>query len=227
MTHYALIPAFNEEENIEEVILRLRRHKNVNIIVIDDGSTDSTPEIVKKLGTILVRHEINKGKGEAIKTGFKYILKNHPEAKYVVLIDADMQYFPEEADKILKPLEEGEADYVTGYRIPKSIPYANRIGNFGWRVLFNLFFGTNLKDTNCGYVGMTKEAMKKIKNIHGGYIIENTMLRDAVKNKLRIKQVPVKVIYRQRKIRKFARMFFGVLIFIIIEGLKFRIGIES
>jgi glycosyltransferase involved in cell wall biosynthesis len=227
MTHYALIPAFNEEENIEEVILRLRKHKDVNIIVIDDGSTDSTPEIVKKLGIILVRHETNRGKGEAIKTGFEYILKNHPEAKYIVLIDADMQYFPEDAAKILKPLEEAEADYVTGYRIPKEIPYANRIGNFGWRFLFNLLFGTNLKDTNCGYVGLTKEAVKKIKNIHGGYIIENSMLRDAIKSKLRIKQVPVKVVYKQRKIRKFARMFFGVSIFIFFEGLRFRLGIES
>jgi glycosyltransferase involved in cell wall biosynthesis len=227
MTHYALIPAFNEEENIKEVILRLRKHKNVNIIVIDDGSTDSTSKIARKLGAILVRHETNKGKGEAIKTGFQYILKNHPEAKYIVLIDADMQYFPEETAKILKPLEENEADYVTGYRNPKSIPYANRMGNFGWRILFNLLFRTNLKDTNCGYVGMTKEAMKKIRKIHGGYIIENTMLRDAVKNKLRIKQVPVKVVYRQRRVGKFARMFFGVMIFIFFEGLKFRLGIES
>lgn len=227
MAHYALIPAFNEEENIKEVILRLRKHQNVNIIVVDDGSTDSTPKIVKKLGIVLLRHEINKGKGEAIKTGFEYILKKHPEAKYVVLIDADMQYFPEEVSKILKPLEEGEADYVTGYRFPNQIPYANRIGNFGFRLFFNLLFGTRLKDTNCGYVGMTKETMRKIKNIHGGYIIENSMLRDVAKNRLRIKQVPVKVVYGKRKIRKFARMFFGVLIFIFIEGLKFRLGIES
>lgn len=227
MTHYAIIPAFNEEENIEEVILRLKKHENVSIIVIDDGSTDSTPEIVKRLGVILVRHEMNKGKGEAIKTGFGYILKNYPKAKYIVLIDADMQYSPDDVGGILEPLEEDEADYVTGYRIPKEIPYANRIGNFGWRILFNILFGTRLKDTNCGYVGMTKEAMKKIKNIHGGYIIENSMLRDAIKAKLRIKQVPVKVVYGKRKVGKFAKMFFGILIFILVEGMRFRLGIES
>ena len=227
MTHYALIPAFNEGKNIKEVITRLKKYKKVKIIVIDDGSTDSTPEIVKKLGTILIRHETNKGKGEAIKTGFQHILNNHPEAKYIILIDADMQYSPEDVGRILKPLEEGEADYVTGYRTPKDVPYANRIGNFGWRILFNLLFGSNLKDTNCGYVGMTKEAMKKLKNVHGGYIIENSMFRDAIKNKLRIKQVPIKVVYKKRKIRKFAKMFFGVSIFIFIEGLKFRLGIES
>jgi glycosyltransferase involved in cell wall biosynthesis len=226
MANFALIPAFNEEENIKEVISRLKK-LDVKIVVIDDGSTDSTPQIVKKLGVILLRHEKNKGKGEAIKTGFKYILQKHPEAKYVVLVDADLQYLPEDVSKILKPLEDGQADFVTGYRNPREIPYANRIGNFGWRGLFNILFGTNLKDTNCGYVGMTKGAMRKIKNIHGGYIIENTMLRDAVKNKLRIKQVPVKVVYGKRRVGKFAKMFFGVLIFIVIEGIKFRLGIES
>jgi len=226
MANFALVPAFNEEDNIKELITRLKK-LDIKIIVIDDGSTDSTPEIVKKLGVILLRHEKNKGKGEAIKTGFKYILQKHPEAKFVVLVDADMQYLPEDVGKILKPLEEGEADFVTGYRNPGEIPYANRIGNFGWRVLFNFLFGTKLKDTNCGFVGMTRNAIKKIKNIHGGYIIENTMLRDAVKNRLRIKQVPVKVVYGRRRVGKFAKMFFGVSIFIIVEGIKFRLGIES
>jgi glycosyltransferase involved in cell wall biosynthesis len=227
MTHYALIPAFNEEENIEEVILRLRKHKDVNIIVIDDGSTDSTPEIVKKLGIVLVRHETNRGKGEAIKTGFKYVLKNCPKASHVVLIDADMQYMPGEVSKILRPLEEGKADVVTGYRNPRDIPHANKIGNFVWRTLFNLFFGTNFKDTNCGYMGFTIGAVKKIKNIHGGYIIENSILAEAVRNNLKVKQVPVKVVYGKRKIGKFARMFFGVMIFILTEGFKFRLGIKS
>ena len=227
MTSYALIPAFNEQENIKEVITRLRKHRDIKIIVIDDGSRDSTPEIVKKLGVTLVRHEKNKGKGEAIKTGFQYISKKHPNAEYIFLIDADMQYPPEEVEKIFDPLDKGEADYVTGCRIPNQVPYANRMGNFGWRILFNLFFGTKLKDTNCGFVGMTREAMKKIKNIHGGYIIENSMLRDIVVSKLRIKQVPVRVVYGKRKVTKFAKMFFGVMIFIFVEGMKFRLGIKS
>jgi glycosyltransferase involved in cell wall biosynthesis len=219
----ALVPAYNEEGTIKEVISRLKRI-GLKSVVIDDCSIDKTFELAKRAGAVVLRHERNKGKGEAIKTGFEYVSKKYPRARYIVLIDADMQYLPEDADKILKPLEENEADYVTGYRIPRDIPYANRIGNFGWRVLFNLLFGTNFKDTNCGYIGMTKKAMKKIKNIHGGYIIENSMLRDAVKNKLRIKQVPVKVVYGKRKIKKFAKMFFGVLVFILLEGIKYRLG---
>jgi glycosyltransferase involved in cell wall biosynthesis len=224
---YALIPAFNEEETIEEVILRLKKHIDVEVIVVDDGSSDATPKIVKKLGHTLVRHETNKGKGEAINTGFKYIVKNYPKAKYVVIIDADLQYRPEDAYKLLEPLEKGEADIVTGFRDPKNIPYANRFGNFIWRFTFNLLFGTHFKDTNCGYMAFTTDAVKKIKKVHGGYIIENSILAQSVKSGLRVKQVDVKVLYGKRKITKFARMAFGVIIFIVIEGLKFRLGLKD
>jgi len=224
---YALIPAFNEEETIEEVIVRLKKDIDVEVIVVDDGSSDATPEIVKKLGHTLVRHETNKGKGEAINTGFKYIVKNYPKAKYVVIIDADLQYRPEDAYKLLEPLEKGEADIVTGFRDPKNIPYANKFGNFIWRFTFNLLFGTHFKDTNCGYMAFTTDAIKKIKKVHGGYIIENSILAQSIKSGLRVKQVDVKVSYGKRKITKFARMAFGVIIFIVIEGLKFRLGLKD
>ena len=228
MVYFALVPAFNEEKNIEEVILRLRKSPKVNSIVIDDGSTDSTAELVKKLGVTLLRHRTNKGKGEAIKTGFNYILKNHPEAKYIVLIDADMQYLPEEIEKILEPLEKNEAGFVMGYRNWRAVPFRHKLGNFVWRVLFNFIFGTNLKDTNCGYMGFTKNAMKKIKKLYGGYIIENTMLVEAIKNKIKIKQVPVTVVYKHTsKIPRGIRMVAGIWFFIFIEGLKYRLGIKN
>lgn len=229
MTHYVLVPAFNEERNIREVILRLRKHKDVNIIVVDDGSTDATPKIVKKLGTVLVRHETNRGKGEALSSGFNYILKNCPRAKYVAVIDADMQYLPEEAMKLLKPLEDGKADFVTGYRHFTEVPFRHKLGNFVWRKFFNILFGTKFKDTNCGYMALTRNAMKKIKDVtHGGYIIENSIFICAIKNKFRIKQVPVTVIYKKKSgIARGIRIVLGVFIFIVFEGLKFRLGIKS
>jgi len=223
MRYVALVPTFNEEEHIEEVILHLKKYPNMDIVVIDDGSTDATPEIVRRLGVVLLRFETNKGKGMALKAGFDYFLKKHVGAKYVILIDADMQYHPKDIIKLLKPLEGEKADLVTGYRIPKEMPYANRMGNFIWRNVFNLFFGTRFKDTNCGYMALAKDVIPKIKNVHGGYIIENSILADCVRNKLKVYQVPVNVRYGKRKIKKFARMFFGVLFFIITEGIKYRV----
>jgi len=227
MTYFALIPAFNEEKNIQEVILRLKKSPKINSIVVDDGSTDSTAKLVKELGVTIIKHETNKGKGEAIKTGFNYILKNHPETKYVVLIDADMQYLPEEVERILEPLENNEAEFVMGYRNWRTVPFRHKLGNFVWRTLFNFLFETNLKDTNCGYMGFTKDVMKKIKRLYGGYIIENTMLVEVLKNNVKIKQVPVTVVYKHKsKISHGIRMVVGILIFIFIEGLKYRLGIK-
>ena len=221
--HVVLVPAFNEEKNIREVIYHLKKHPHVDIIVIDDGSKDRTAEIARKHKVILIRHEFNKGKGEAIKTGINYIFKHHP-AEYIALIDADMQYHPSEAIKLLAPLERNEADFVSGFRIPKHIPYANRMGDGGWKWLFNLLFGTNFYDTNCGLIAFNRKAARTIlRNTYGGYIIENAIKIIVVQHNLRIAQVPVNVRYGKRRVVKFARMFFGNSFFIFIEGIKYRI----
>jgi glycosyltransferase involved in cell wall biosynthesis len=221
-----LIPAHNEEKTIQKVISYVKKIKLLPI-VIDDGSTDNTAYLAKKSKAIVLRHDVNKGKGEAIKTGFDYILTKQPKIQYTVLIDADFQYNPIEATRLLKPLKNGKADFVSGYRNFRKIPFRHRLGNWVWKTFFNLLFGTNFKDTNCGYMALTKEAMKKIKRIHGGYIIENTMFIEALRNNLRIKQVPVSVMYKEKsKITRGIRMVLGVLVFIIKEGIKYRLGVE-
>ncbi len=224
METIALIPALNEEKTIEEVISRIKKI-GLKPIVIDDGSTDRTNELAKKSNAIVIKHTINMGKGGALKTGFNYILKEMPEVKYVVIIDADMQYLPEQADRILKPLKNKKADFVMGYRDWSTVPLRHNFGNFVWRSIFNLFFGTKLKDTNCGYMGLSRKAVEKIRKIHGGYIIENMMLVEVLKYRLRIKQVPVTVIYKyKRSIVNGLRTGLGVLVFIIVEGIKYRLS---
>ncbi len=224
MKSVALIPAYNEEKTIKEVISKM---KNADLIpiVVDDGSSDKTYEIATKMKIIVIKHDENRGKGEALKTGFIYILKNLPEAKYVVIVDADMQYLPEESTIILEPLKKDEADLVMGYRDWSTVPLRHNLGNLIWRGIFNLFFGTKLKDTNCGYIGLSRRALEKIRQVHGGYIIENMMLVEALRHKLRIKQVPVSVTYKfKRNIISGLRMGLGVLIFIIVEGIKYRLN---
>ena len=85
----ALIPAFNEEKNIKDVIARSRPFFP-EILVSDDGSTDDTVALAEKSGAVVVMHTVNLGKGAAIKTGMEYILKNRPSVKYIVIIDADL-----------------------------------------------------------------------------------------------------------------------------------------
>ena len=223
MKSIALVPAFNEEKTIKEVISRLKSI-DLDSIVVDDGSIDKTNEIAKKSGAIVIGHTENKGKGETLKTGFEYILKNCSDVDNIVIVDADLQYYPEESIRLLKPLESGDADFVMGYRNWHNVPIRHRIGNLIWRVSFNLFFGTKLKDTNCGFMALSKKAMKEMKKAYGGYIIENMMLVEAIKNNLKIKQVPVTVEYKwKRDITSGIRVGLGCLFFIIIEGIKYSL----
>ena len=220
-----LLPAYNEEKNIQIVIRDVKRYlPDSKIVVVDDGSTDKTNALAKKTGVIVIKHETNKGKGEALNTGFDYFFKRHPEIDVVIVADADRQYSIDEIVKILEPLKKGEADFVMGYRNWRKVPYGNAMGNFIWRTIFNFFFKTKLKDTNCGYIGLTRKTIKTIGKVYGGYIIENAMLRDAVKNGMRIKQVPVTVKYKKGNISHFSRMFFGILYFIVVEGINYRLG---
>jgi len=215
----ALLPAYNEEKNIRAVIKDVKKYlPKAKIVVVDDGSVDKTVEIAKKEKVLIIRHKKNKGKGEALKTGIQYFKKSDA----IIIIDTDRQYFAKDAPKFVSALQ--KADFVMGCRNFSKVPFRHRLGNLVWRTAFNIFFGTNLKDTNCGFIGMSKNAMKKIKNVHGGYIIENSMLADAVKTGLKIAQVPVSVSYKHVSgVPRGVRMVLGVLFFIITEGIRYRI----
>ncbi len=221
-----VLPAYNEEKNIKKAIGAVKKHlRNSSIVVVDDGSTDGTYALAASAGVKVLRHSGNRGKGEALRTAFNYFLKSKPNIKFVVVADADMQYDIADSKKIISVLRAGQADFVTGYRDFSKVPLRHRIGNFVWKTAFNLLFGTSFKDTNCGFIGMKREAMKKLSGtLRGGYIIENSMFVGAIKNNLRIKQVPVKVAYlRKSGIARGVRMVLGVFIFIAENGIRYRL----
>lgn len=223
-----LLPAYNEEKNLGSILKDIKKYlPNTEVVVIDDGSFDKTGEVAIKNNAKLIRHEQNKGKAEAIKTGLKYFLKEKPQTTSIVIADADGQYLIKDATKILKPLEK-EADFVTGCRDWSEVPLRHRLGNFFWKGFFNLLFGTKFKDTNCGYIGLNRRAAEIMKeNIYGGYILENAMFIQALKNNLKIRQVPVTVLYKKiSKVPRGIRVVLGVLSFILKEGFKYRLGIK-
>ncbi len=216
-----IIPAYNEEKTIAEVVKRSKRFTKT-IIVVDDGSKDKTAAVAKRAGAVVLKHKTNLGKGESLKTGIELAKKKRLDR--IVIIDADLQYNPEDIPKIKDAL--GKSDFVMGYRDWKLVPFRHWLGNFVWRSMFNLFFGTKLKDTNCGFIAMNMEAAEKL-NFGGGYIIENAMLASAIENKLKISQVKVRINYHHISgIPRGVRIVLGLLIFIIRKGLKYRLGYD-
>lgn len=219
----AIIPAFNEEKNITEAVAHTKRLIE-SVVVVDDGSSDRTAQLAEKGGAIVVRNRTNMGKGESLKAGTDYILKSLPKVKYVVAIDADLQLNPEDAPRVVAPLLSGEADVVMGMRDFSKVPFRHRLGNFVWKTAFNLLFGTKFRDTNCGYVALTVDAVRKVGSFHGGYIIEPHLLAESVKKGLRVSQVPVEVNYGKiSPVPRGIRMVLGVLLFILKAGLVYRL----
>jgi glycosyltransferase involved in cell wall biosynthesis len=220
-----LIPAYNEEGTIREIVSKTKK-LGISPIVIDDCSSDRTGEFAKKAGAFVIRQKSNLGKGEALKSGLNYVFSNAPTANTITFIDADMQYDPKDALNLVVPINDGKADLVIGYRDWSTVPLRHRIGNFVWRQTFNILFGTKLKDTNCGLMSLSmKSAKVLIHSIGGGYIIENAILAEAVRRKLRIGQVKVDVDYKEKsRMARGIRMVLGITLYILIKGFQYRMS---
>ena len=130
------IPAFNEEKNIGSIIIKLQQ-KYENILVCDDGSSDMTSEISRKLGATVIKHEKNEGYGSAIKT----IFNKSKELDFDVLItfDADGQHRIEDIEKILEKIINDEADIVIGSRFLDENQKMPKYRKFGVKTIFEFF----------------------------------------------------------------------------------------
>lgn len=189
-----VIPAYNEELTIGSVVALSKKYGDV--LVVDDGSLDRTSEVAGACGAIVIRHETNKGKGQAIKTGFEYGISEGYDV--VVTIDADGQHNPDEIPKLLEPIVNGDADFVIGSRYisraKKKIPFYRRIG------LWVLNKGTTIAsglevDSQSGFRAITFSALKRLKLDSNGYSIETDMVVKAEENGITIVEVPIDVRY--------------------------------
>jgi glycosyltransferase involved in cell wall biosynthesis len=161
-----VIPVYNEVQTLEEVVARVREVPvDKEIILVDDGSTDGTREVLSRLegqsGLKVIYHEKNQGKGAALRTGFE-----HCEGEIVIIQDADLEYFPEEYPSLLEPIEKGWADVVYGSRFlghPHRVLFfhhylANQLLTF----LSNLFTNLNLTDMESCYKVFRRDVLQKL-----------------------------------------------------------------
>jgi len=210
----AIVPAYNEEGEIDHVLRRLRNYVD-KIIVVDDGSRDKTGMIAKKYA-IVIKHPVNLGKGAALRTGCKEALKFKP--RYLFFVDADGQHDPDDIVKFLEKLEKGY-DLVQGVRDYDKMPLLKKIGNLILTFAFKILFGFNTKDTQCGYKGLRSEILPRILWNSNDYFVESEILARVAVNNLRYCEVPIKTIYKKGGY-KGATIFDGLKIFIRLIVLK-------
>ncbi|MFH0867680.1 MAG: glycosyltransferase family 2 protein [Candidatus Woesearchaeota archaeon] len=191
---FAIIPAYNEEKQINRVIKGTKKYVD-KVIVVDDGSKDKTSETAKKNKAIVLRHVVNLGKGAALKTGCDYALKN--KADIIIAIDADAQHDPKEIPKFLENIK--NHDIVIAYRkLNKNMPLILKYGNWFINKTINYLYGIKIKDSQCGYRAFTAKAYRKIRWKAADYSMESEMIAKIGKYKLSYTEIPIETIYSDK-----------------------------
>ena len=223
----AIIPVFNEQGTILEVLKRLKKAKlsnNLEVIVVNDGSNDDTLKILnknKQLFTKLINLENNSGKGTAVIEGLK-----NSEGKYVFIQDADLEYDPIDLKKFILKLKESNFEIIMGSRFISSersvLHFWHMLGNKFITLLFNLFNNTAFSDIYCCYCLFKKENLniKKLKSKGWGQQAE--ILTYIVSNSKKILEIGVNYDARTYKDGKKIRYMnvFEVIYWIIITRFK-------
>lgn len=189
-----IIPARDEEVSIGSMVLKTKKYAD-HVIVVDDGSIDDTAEIARIAGAEVIRHPKNKGKGEALKTGFYAAFNNG--TKIIVTIDADGQHDPDEIPKVVAPISSLGVNMVIGSRYlnGNNIPFIRHMGQKVLDRMTNLNSGVKVSDTQSGFRAFDIDTAEKFSFGENGLSIESQMLAEAASAGSVIKEVDVGVRY--------------------------------
>lgn len=215
----AVIPAHNESKHIKEVITKARAFVDY-VIVVDDGSLDDTFAIARDFGgnVVVLRHEINLGKGASLKTGCEAACQLMADA--IVCMDADNQHKPEMIPQFIKVLEEKKVDIVFGARqFNRNMPFMMLIGNHALSRVINKLFHVMIHDTQSGYRAFTRDAFFKMQWDSPGYEAETEMIVRVSEQKLSYSEIEIDTIYHDSY--KGTTALDGIRIFLYILRWKF------
>lgn len=190
------IPAFNEEKNIATIITKLADITDT-IIVCNDGSSDLTLDIAKKMGVFVINHEKNLGYGAAIRSIF--LKAKEMNGDVLVTFDADGQHRIEDIENVIKPIIDQKADLVIGSRFldesEKEIPEYRKVGIKVITKITNSSIKEQLTDSQSGFRAYSKKVIAELNPSELGMGISTEILIKASSKKFRITEVPIKILY--------------------------------
>lgn len=191
-----LIPAYNASQTLPELVDRIKRNFCAEkIIVVNDGSRDGTFDAAKQAGATVLNHSVNQGKGEALRTGFDYVIENGCD--FVVTLDADLQHRPEELTLFAERIEKGSHDLLIGTRdfSFKNMPFDRVLTNFVSSVILTLLSGQTIRDSQSGYRMISCRILREVKLKCRKYDLESEILIKAGRKGFKIGEVPITTLY--------------------------------
>ena len=190
------IPAFNEEKNIASIITKLSTIADT-ILVCDDGSTDLTATIAKKIGAVVIKHEKNLGYGAAIRSLF--LKAKDLDGDVLVTFDADGQHRIDDIKNVIKPIVNQEADLVIGSRFldesEKEVPQYRKVGIKVITKITNASIKKQLTDSQSGFRAYSRKIILELNPSETGMGVSTEILIKASSKNFRIVEVPIKIIY--------------------------------
>jgi len=189
------IPAYNEAKNIENIISKLKKITDT-IIVCDDGSSDLTSEISKKMGAMVLTHDHNEGYGAAIRTIF--LKAKELDADVLVTFDADGQHRFEDIEKVILPIKNDQADIVIGSRFLENSSEIPRYRKLGINIITKVTNSTineKITDAQSGFRAYNKKTLQQINPTEKGMGVSTEILIKSSSVNLRIIEVPITVLY--------------------------------
>ncbi|MFH0853302.1 MAG: glycosyltransferase family 2 protein [bacterium] len=199
-----VIPAYNEEGTIQAVIDDVHR-LTTEVFVVDDGSIDNTPLLARATGARVIQHIVNRGLGGALGTGIQAALNQG--ADIIVTFDADGQHQASDIAKLIKPIQEGQADVVIGSRMidkdkTRQMPAIRRFYNWlGNRVTFFLF-GIRTSDSQSGLRAFSRIAAQKLEIRSNKMEVSSELIYEIKRHGFRFIEIPIESIYTQYSMSK-------------------------
>ena len=192
-----VVPAFNASATLPELLERLSAVVPLSaVIVVDDGSSDATASIARERGATVLRHERNRGKGAALRTGFRYVGGN-PGTHSVITLDADLQHRPEDIPRLMEVRQREGAALVIGVRQRSgtSMPLARRLSNFLTSLLVSARTGKRVLDSQCGFRLIGREVLDRVSFRRDGFEAETEFLIKALRQGFSFRFVAIPTIY--------------------------------
>jgi len=193
-----IIPAYNEAKEISGLIKEIKS-KVPDVLVVDDGSSDSTGKIASQAGAVVIKNSVNQGKGACLRQGFEYALDNDFDA--VITMDGDGQHLPEDLPAFMRVAASSASAILVGNRMrqTKSMPWVRVITNKFMSWVISILCKQMIPDTQCGFRLIKRPLLEKIELKTRKFEVETEILIQASRLGFKIEPVLIKTIYRGEK----------------------------